>query len=190
MAQFLKSYSKTAQSEGRYSNDPADRGGETYKGISRRYNPLWAGWPIIDGWRNITGFPTNLENNIELQGHVQIFYKIIWDHLHGNEIQSQLLADRLYDIAVNMGMRDAIIFIQESLNVLNKQQKLWPDLIIDGSLGPKTLATIIQRNEKEGDMVAKGMLILQGCHYFKILEKDTTQEDFCWGWFNRIPINA
>jgi len=188
MAQFLKSYSKTAQSEGGYSNNSNDKGGETYKGISRKYNPYWSGWQYIDAERNNPNFSQILESKSILQGHVLSFYTLIWDTLHGDEIQSQLLADRLFDITVNMGMKDAISFIQRSLNVLNKQQKLWPDLIVDGNLGPKTLAIITQRDEKEGNIIAKGMLILQGCHYFQILEKDPTQEVFAWGWLNRIPI--
>ncbi len=34
--------------EGGYTNDPVDVGGETYRGIARRYNPQWEGWDLID----------------------------------------------------------------------------------------------------------------------------------------------
>lgn len=34
--------------EGGYANHPADKGGETYRGISRKANPDWVGWKYID----------------------------------------------------------------------------------------------------------------------------------------------
>lgn len=33
---------------GKRTVDPNDPGGETYSGISRRYNPKWEGWVFID----------------------------------------------------------------------------------------------------------------------------------------------
>ena len=48
MADFHKALKRTAKYEGGYVNDPADAGGETYKGISRRANPKWDGWQLID----------------------------------------------------------------------------------------------------------------------------------------------
>ena len=48
MANFNESFNITLGYEGGYSNDPDDAGGETYKGISRRYHPGWKGWALID----------------------------------------------------------------------------------------------------------------------------------------------
>jgi hypothetical protein len=36
------------EGKGKHTFDPDDKGGETYSGISRKYNPKWAGWPFID----------------------------------------------------------------------------------------------------------------------------------------------
>ena len=48
MAIFNLAYKKLEVAEGGYVNDPDDKGGETYKGISRKANPNWAGWISID----------------------------------------------------------------------------------------------------------------------------------------------
>lgn len=48
MANFKIALDKVLSREGGYINDPDDKGGETYKGISRKYNPDWKGWRIID----------------------------------------------------------------------------------------------------------------------------------------------
>ena len=52
MADFTKAYALTAAYEGGYVDDPEDAGGETYRGISRRYHPSWQGWQIIDTLKN------------------------------------------------------------------------------------------------------------------------------------------
>lgn len=38
----------TLKHEGGYANHPADKGGETYRGITRKHNPEWSGWKYID----------------------------------------------------------------------------------------------------------------------------------------------
>ena len=48
MADFKEAFELTLAHEGGYVKDPDDRGGETYKGIARRYNPGWSGWARID----------------------------------------------------------------------------------------------------------------------------------------------
>jgi lysozyme family protein len=45
---FERAYAFTLGSEGGYANDSVDAGGETWCGISRRANPDWPGWPLID----------------------------------------------------------------------------------------------------------------------------------------------
>ena len=48
MALFEKALLKTSAHEGGYVNDPTDRGGETYRGISRKFYPDWPGWEVVD----------------------------------------------------------------------------------------------------------------------------------------------
>lgn len=48
-------YSVVRLHEGNYVNHPSDRGGETYAGISRRSNPQWPGWTVIDSIKRKTG---------------------------------------------------------------------------------------------------------------------------------------
>lgn len=48
---FMDSYSNLRKWEGNYSYLPDDKGGETYAGISRNYNPNWDGWEILDQYK-------------------------------------------------------------------------------------------------------------------------------------------
>ena len=68
MADFEKAFINTMGYEGGYVYDPDDAGGETYKGISRRYHPSWPGWRIIDKVKISGGDPySDLDDNEELE---------------------------------------------------------------------------------------------------------------------------
>lgn len=116
MADFLKAYSITAKNEGGYANDPADRGGETWKGVARKAHPNWPGWRIVDSYRNRLGFPKSLYGDALLQRMVHSLYKTsYWDIIRGDEIKDQAAANMIYDSAVNIGTRPAIKLAQRSL---------------------------------------------------------------------------
>lgn len=118
MADFKLAYQKTAKNEGGYSNDPTDSGGETWRGIARSKNPKWAGWPIVDSYRNQIEFERFLEQDVLLQKRVLAFYQALyWDAIKGDKINSQDVANSLYDSAVNFGPTVAIKLAQRSLNI-------------------------------------------------------------------------
>ena len=109
MANFDISYNRTLKFEGGYVNDDNDTGGETYKGISRKYNPSWSGWKIVDKYKGLKNFPKNLDTDSQLQILVKnCYYDNYWKTIHGNEINNQKVADDLYDTAVNMGISMSI----------------------------------------------------------------------------------
>lgn len=106
MANFTLAFNRTLLFEGGYVNDPADRGGETYNGISRVNNPKWRGWVIIDAQKKKPNFPQNLsEVKTELGKLETSLYKSnYWDMVWGDRIKKQSVANDLYDTAVNMGV--------------------------------------------------------------------------------------
>ena len=117
MSYFLDAYAVTLHHEGGYVNDPDDRGGETYKGISRVYNPSWDGWLSIDLEKNEHDFPKSLENNNALQNSVKKFYKLKYFDPYRGDDMPQGLAMEMFDTSVNMGVGRAVKFLQIALNV-------------------------------------------------------------------------
>lgn len=113
MARFELAHPKVAAHEGGYSNDPADNGGETWKGIARKANPGWQGWVVIDSYKDKSGFPANLKSVELLEALVKSLYRIkYWDEIQGDRIIDQAIADSIYDSAVNMGPSRAIKLAQ------------------------------------------------------------------------------
>lgn len=110
---FIIAYNKTAKNEGGYANDPADHGGETWKGIARKLWPGWEGWPVVDLHRTDPGFPKSLYDIEKLELMVRRFYKTqFWDVMRGDELEDQGIANSIYDSAVNMGIVIAVRMAQ------------------------------------------------------------------------------
>ena len=91
MSYFLDAYAITMSHEGGYCNDPDDVGGETYKGVSRVYNPSWIGWGVIDNLKGGDNFPKNLEESLNLQILVKRCYQEkYFDPYRGDEMPREL----------------------------------------------------------------------------------------------------
>lgn len=193
MANFKIAYPITMKHEGGYSKNPKDVGGETYKGISRVYNPGWEGWPIVDEAKT-TGrsFPDCLADYDELNDSmVPMFYKEkYWDVFLGDIINQQLIANELFDTGVNMGPQRAVLFLQKSLNLLIYKKGIvtTEPLVEDGLFGNKTFTALDTMKPEYVRALYNLMNLMQGNHYLKYIEKDRRQSTFLMGWLNRVEI--
>lgn len=145
MASFELANRKTGTNEGGWAFDPDDAGGETYRGWARNYHQAAPIWPIIDSHKSALGpvkhrgcngyreyrakLDVILGADRQLQEMVDDLYRAkFWDANRLSEINSQAVADWVYDHAVNAGGR-GIKWAQEAAGV-----------VVDGGVGPKTLA--------------------------------------------------
>jgi len=186
MIQFDKILKKTLFHEGLYSDHPNDPGGETFRGIARKRYPKWPGWRIIDGKRTHPKFPQNLRYNRRLKDLVYSFYKDrFWRAIQGDRIPSSLISQELFDTAVHVSPKRAAKFLQQALNILNRNQKLYPDLKVDGIIGPKTLY-MLSKITQEAQQLIFWMNVIQGCYYLKIIKRNPKFEAFSRGWAKRL----
>ncbi|MNL24091.1 putative Peptidoglycan domain protein [compost metagenome] len=191
MANFTIAYSKTNSHEGGYSNNPNDRGGETWCGIARNFFPRWGGWRIIDEYKksNPATFKQLIAKDAKLGSYVADFFKTeFWDKLSLDKVVNQAIANELYDTGVNMGIGKVQGFIQEALNLCNNNQQLYPNIKVDGKLGPITLQLI--NNHPNPQRLFNTLNILQGERYLNIIRNNETQEEFWGGWQGRVFVNA
>jgi lysozyme family protein len=190
MADYDVAYDITLAHEGGYGNDPDDAGGETYKGVARKYYPTWAGWAIIDAAKEEPNFPESLKDNIVLDSMIREFYKInYWNRFDGDSLSEQLLANELFDTGVNMGISRAVEFLQKALNVLNRNGKLYDDIGEDGKFGNDTINALSAYLSTDSiSLLLKITNILQGMHYIEYARKSPTQEKYLRGWANRVEF--
>ena len=176
--------------EGGYVNDPADRGGETYRGVSRKWFPKWDGWKIIELRKELPNFPDNLREDPTLSKLVEEFYyaefiKSVNLHL----IKDGDIVKEVFDSGVNCGKKTACQWLQEAFNLSNQDQQLGPDLKVDGQLGKKTAAAINHFPHSRKKVLLGVLNLLQGERYLNICRNDKTQERFLHGWvLNRIIL--
>jgi lysozyme family protein len=202
MAQFEPAYTLTAKVEGGYANNPSDRGGRTWRGISEKNWPTWAGWLRIneamrrptwpvgpnnyETWLHITRL---LAQDAELQKLVMTFYKVnFWDTLALSGLSSQAIANEVYDTAVNCGTSTAARWLQRAINVTNRGATLGPDVKVDGRLSPGGETVRALNAHVKPQLVLKALNILQGQHYITLAENQQSQEGFIESWFSRVLV--
>jgi lysozyme family protein len=171
---FEVAYQYLSVDEGRYANNPADKGGETYGGISRVNNPDWEGWKIIDAAKRRSGFPSNLSADQSLSQMTQDFYRTRYWRLSGTSVP-QALASKLFDHEVNEqgdgGKGAAILSLQHALGIAG-----------DGILGPVTVSALEKADIEKLRQQWTAELCL---HYHAIAVKNPSQEVFVRDWCQR-----
>ena len=116
MAVFEKAFAKTVAAEGGYVNNPNDRGGETYMGITRKNYPKLKMWATIDKLKNVLSkrdLNSKLSKDEDIQKEVkEVYKKNYWMPLKLDLINSQRVANEFFDISVNCGTKAAIKSMQ------------------------------------------------------------------------------
>lgn len=123
----------------------------------------------------------------ELGPDVRQFYRAeFWDRCNCDALP-QGIATKVFDTAVNVGVTTACRWLQESLNILNRNGKSYPDIEEDGKLGPATLRSLKALINLEGDckLLLTAFHFRQGMHYWEQMKKSPVQEKFARGWFAR-----
>lgn len=174
---FEATMERVALIEGGYSNDPADRGGETNHGITIAVARAF-------GYRGAMRDMTKAEA-------MDIYRARYWTQPAFDRIEpiSPEVAAWLLDCGINMGQAAAGTILQRALNALNDRGALYPDLTVDGQCGAMTraaLLALLSRRGSEGRAILPRILTaLQAARYIGIMEADGSQERFGWGWMRR-----
>jgi lysozyme family protein len=171
MASFDTAYNTYIKpNEGGYANVVGDKGGETYAGIARNYFPNWKGWVSIDYWKKLHGEPKRNQMFPEINYLVEAFYKDWWNAKRFGEINSQEIANLLFDYNVNSGVT-AIKAVQRLAGVT-----------ADGAIGPQTIAAI----NKADAATLFNALKEDRRKLFESLAKKPGQSQFYEGWMARL----
>lgn len=172
MANIKEALEITLKHEGGYVFDKDDPGGETYKGVARNANPNWRGWVIIDKFRNDVNFPLCLNDNINLYDEIISLYKSnYWDVIKGDLIENQEIANKAFDIAINMGPITASKLLQMTL-----------DVVVDGKIGDNTLKAL---NETNVELFMSEFRLVIIARYMSICKSRYKSRKYLYGWIKR-----
>jgi lysozyme family protein len=112
MSDFFSAYKTVRANEGGYRNVSYDKGGETYKGVARNFWPNWAGWKIIDAYKEKHG-PIKQDaviHDAQLDTLVLKFFQDnFWSKNNLNYLKNQSLATLGLDMVINHGRGPKLI---------------------------------------------------------------------------------
>lgn len=176
---FDQAFARTVGLEGGYSNNRADRGGETM-------------WGITAAVARANGYSGPMAQ-MPMEIAKAIYRARYWDLLDLDPVDqiSPAIAAKIFDLAVNCGPGVPVPFLQRALNAFNRRGKDYPDMPADGRNGPGTIAGLRAYLKLRGAVGQKVLLealsAQQGVRYFTIAEKNEADEDFEFGWWaNRV----
>lgn len=169
----------TIGKEGGYSNNSHDTGGETMWGITAK----------VARANGYTGSMRDLP-----RARAVAIYRQEYAIKPGFAAVAEIMpsvGEELFDTGVNMGQALPALWLQEWLNVFNRQGKLYADIKEDGQIGPATLASLrglrMSRGAEAETVLLRALNCSQGERYKVLSQKRPANEEFTWGWLrNRV----
>lgn len=186
----------TMNSEGAYSYREADTGLQTYKGISRKWNPKWIGWAIVD--KALEKYPelkipykkppaSIHKLNFELNVNEELEY-LIYDFYYENYYTKcgawnigGKLAVVLFDMAVLSGYKRSGKTLQKTLNLHFKT-----NLVVDSQVGSGTIKVLNEVIGSKGLNLVLDKLIYEYKDNLIEASKLEGNEENYDGWMSRI----
>ena len=111
--------------------------------------------------------------SVVLEEAKQIYWEEYWQPIKGAFLPTDELAATLLSFAVNDGVHMAVTLLQRSLE---------GDLVVDGSMGPKTLEAILAA---PAAITAANLRTHQEAFYRDLVQMDSTKVKFLNGWVAR-----
>lgn len=175
-----------AEYEKGWVNNPKDPGKETMCGITiatatQYKDELVAKFKWTGKMRDLTQ---------EMADYIYLNYW--WKPLRCDDLREihPFIAQRVFDFGINGGRGRAGESLQIVLNVLNRNATDYPDLVVDGGIGNKTIEALKAYANKRGASGLRGLLIgiasRHMVHYQTIAIANQTLETFSNGWQTRI----
>lgn len=162
----------------KYTNDPDDSGGATR-------------WGVTEARARASGYMGDMRDMPRAVAF-RIFAEDYWDVVRGDDLEllSEAVTFEVVDTGVSTGTGTAGTILQRALNVLNLRGKLYPDLKVDGAIGPVTLAALRgYLAAREEATLLTALNCLQGAYYIELAERREKDERFVYGWLrNRVVI--
>lgn len=180
MTPFETAVAHTLGIEGGYSDHPSDRGGRT-------------NWGITEAVARSDGYSGPMKALPKARA-MDIYRRLYWDRIGLDWVAAvdPLVALECFDTGVNMGVAVPVRWLQRVLNVLNRQGRDYPDLVVDGNAGPATgralRALLRLRGARGRDVVLAYLNALQGARYVDLAEGRPANEDFIFGWAERLIV--
>ena len=168
--------------EGGYVDHVDDLGGATNLGITEKLARQY-------------GYEGDMRD-LPMETALVIAYREFWEPLQLDAIATledtlyMNLALQLYKFGFHAGRGRSVELFQRCLNVLNQDQRLYPDIRVDRGMGRRTLAAFEAYRAGFGESGVEPIVTcvdgLTIAYYVHISERRPQNESFTRGWLNRL----
>lgn len=168
---FRYVYEHIRRIEGTYVNHWADRGGETYGGISRRLHPDWYGWTYIDRAKPLERY----DSVPPAEFWAMDFYLDLWVSEGFEIIEDRNVALNLFDFRIHSSPRTVTKLTNRVLVQMGCKPVIFGRDWIDNRFNrvdPDEFVALLKKQR------------LYLFHY--LVNKDPDQRVFLDGWKNRL----
>jgi lysozyme family protein len=165
-ADFEKALAFVLGEEGGYTNDPSDHGGATNKGITQSEYTEWLRKHHLPS-RKVADIL-----NVDVR---ELYWEEYWLEGRCDRMPWPLCLAH-FDASVNVGVGEAVKFLQRALDVKD-----------DGAIGPVTLKALREALEKHAPMeLAEWLVDQREPFYRRLAANEPSQVRFLNGWLNRV----
>lgn len=160
--------------EGGYVDNPDDKGGPTR-------------WGVTEKVARAHGYAGHMRD-LPRETAVAIFEADYWFGPRFDQVHtvSPAIAEELCDTGINMGPAVQAKILQRWLTALNVKGTLYPDLVPDGQIGPRTITALqlfLKARGQEGEKVLlRALNSSQAVRYLELAEQREANETFLFGW--------
>ena len=162
------------ETEGGFVDDPVDSGGATNYGIT-------------ESVARAQGYHGEMElMSVDIARG--IYSRLYWDAIRGDDMLliSLVITGEVFDTGVNLGVERAAKFLQRVLNVLNYGGVDYGEVVVDGLIGPITVAALGDCFLSKGEgIILLALNCLQGQYYIDLAERYPKNERFIRGWLEK-----
>jgi len=153
--------------EGGYSDDPMDPGGATNCGITQK---------VYDDWRDQNHLVERTVRQLTPDEIFTIYDERYWQPIRGDELNAEdsNVALQVFDMAVNTGIKRAIITLQRCLHATE-----------DGDLGFNTMAAL---RASDKPSLRDAYAAERDRFYRNLVATKPSLSKFLEGWLKRVQI--
>ena len=175
MSSFVAAIDFVLKNEGGYVNHANDPGGATNFGVSLRALRALEGGNLADWDKDGDGDIDAADMQLLTRKDAIQFYKKHFWNDHYKDINVQLVATKVFDMAVNVGQRQAGRILQRAIN--------WdgPVVHVDGIIGPATVRAV----NSLGPRLRKQLPAELAAFYFLLVDQKPARGTFLLGWLRR-----
>lgn len=158
------------------TNDPADSGGNTKFGVTQStLNSARRKYPSLPSRvSDLTVADTKLifSNEYMREPKFDLIYNL-----------TNIIGEQVIDFGILAGPSTSARLLQRVLNVLNNEEKRWPDIKVDGIIGNASLGALsLAVTSGYAKDVSLSLAALQGAYLIELAERRVKDERFIRGW--------